>query len=131
MHRLAVVSLFVAMVLSGCHPFVLLPESEVMVEVKGRYIHEFEVQRFKPQGSLDDWWLTWNDAFCEQWDAATDGYCVPVWVHVKGKKIGPGLKGHQGRYLYELQVTEVIEMRLPEGTTFEDKTRLIIVDKQP
>ena len=78
-----------------------LPEQGVYA---GYYLRGFEVSSFRPQGSADEWWVSWVNP--EAMPHQQIGY-----IAVRGSVTNVGRHGHLGGYSRELTVAEVIEFR--------------------
>ena len=80
----------------------------------GRFDYAFEVMAFTPAGSRERWWLGGNSLPITRHLVAPIGAVPamrsPVFVTVEGRLSSPGMHGHLGAYIRELQVTRVISV---------------------
>ena len=83
---------------------------------RGRVAFGFEASDFSPCGSDALWWITGSDeTYTELYDSyralGVDWY-QHAYAEVRGSRSGKGEYGHLGIYSRELEVEEVLEVRL-------------------
>jgi hypothetical protein len=71
---------------------------------RGTYTHRFEVSRFVPEGTEEEWWLSGRAI------NRSDLAFKQTFLVVCGKLSDPGEYGHFGAYDRELVVEEVLEV---------------------
>lgn len=86
-------------------------------EYEGIVTLGFEVVSFAPCRGGEQWWMTGGDGFDElqtKYNSLTELPYEPVYAVLKGDRSGQGEYGHLGAYQREFEVSEVVEVRLPE-----------------
>lgn len=86
---------------------------------RGRVSFGFEEAAFRPCGSNEQWWVTGSDdavtELQDKWNALGLDWYHPAYAEIKGDRSGSGEYGHLGAYEREIEVTEVIGVRLLDG----------------
>lgn len=95
--------------LSGCVSGISGTESERLV---GHYSRGFEVEAFRPCGSKAQWWVTAGDELRTRHRALNPAQYQEVFVELRGSAGPVGKFGHMGAYERELQVEEVLVIRM-------------------
>jgi len=99
-HRIAIP--FVLLSLSGCtREAASVPPEGVYA---GCYSRGFELSRFRPLDSSEEWWVVWAETVTLP--EISEGYLA-----VRGAVSDEGNFGHFGVYSRELTAAEVIEVR--------------------
>lgn len=93
---------------------------------KGHYVSAFERKIFWPCGVEDEaWWLKGKSAIYSELEEFIKKNSLrsgkskmkpntPFYIEVKGTRSAKGEWGHMGRYIYELNVTEIIDISVTD-----------------
>lgn len=113
---IVVVVVFAPVLLSACNLLDWHHSSER--SWKGTYAWGFEESAFRACGSTTRWWVTSSDSEVseqlvnEHRQLTSDTMYQEVFVRFRGTLSERGTYGHVGAYERELDVTEIVEMRV-------------------
>lgn len=84
--------------------------------VRGRVSFGFEEAGFRPCGSDEQWWIVGSDDNINELQQKWNDLGLPWYEHgyaeVKGERTSKGEYGHLGAYDRELDVKDILEVRL-------------------
>jgi len=86
--------------------------------IRGRVSFGFEEAAFRPCSSDEQWWITGSNKAVselqEDWTALGLNWYEAGYAEIRGNKTARGSYGHVGAYQREIDVKEVVEVRLLE-----------------
>ena len=81
---------------------------------EGVYLQSHNITDFKPCGSSQHWWLSFNEGsgnVDSMYNAATEQFTRETFMRFTGREVDPGEHGHVGYYDRNFEVIEIDTLR--------------------